>query len=186
MNTLITDTLKASADLKYRCADELTADIARAAELLKAAYASGRKSVIFGNGGSASDAQHYAAELVGRFKADRPAMPAIALTVDTSALTSIGNDYGFDAVFARQVEAFINPGDVAIGISTSGNSPNVLRGLKRARELGAGTIGLAGRDGGQMRDASDVCIVVPHQDTARIQEVHICILHIWCDIIERP
>ena len=143
-----------------------------------------KKILLFGNGGSAADAQHIAAELVGRFKKERIALPAIALTTDTSALTAIANDYDFSEVFARQVEALARPGDVAIGISTSGESENVLKGLEMAQKIGCKTIGLLGRDGGRIKDACDCAIVVGVHETARIQEMHILIGHILCAVID--
>lgn len=144
----------------------------------------GNKILIFGNGGSAADAQHIAAELVGRYKIERRGLPAIALTTDTSALSAIGNDYGFEAIFERQVEALANKGDLLIGISTSGTSKNVLNAFKKGRELGCRCIGLSGKDGGDMGDFCDVNIVVPSQVTARIQEMHILIGHIICGAID--
>jgi len=138
-----------------------------------------------GNGGSAGDAQHLAAEIVGRFKLERRGLPAIALTTDSSILTAIGNDYGFEQVFRRQVEALAAPGDVVIGISTSGNSPNVLAALTLAREIGCRTIGLLGRDGGTILPVVDLDLTVPSQDTPRIQEGHITMIHILCDLVER-
>jgi phosphoheptose isomerase len=140
--------------------------------------------LFFGNGGSAADAQHLASELVGRFVMDRPALTALALTTDASAITSISNDYGFDQVFARQIEGLGKPGDVALAISTSGRSANVLLGVKRARECGLTTIGLTGGDGGQLADLVDIPIIVPSANTARIQECHITIGHILCEIVE--
>ena len=145
----------------------------------------GRKLLLMGNGGSAADCQHLAAEFTGRFQHERAPLAAIALTTDTSALTCISNDYGFEEVFARQLAGLGQPGDCAIGISTSGRSPNVLRALERARTLGLTTIGLAGRDGGDMRALCDLCLVVPHADTARIQEAHIFIGHSWCAMVEQ-
>ncbi len=140
--------------------------------------------MIFGNGGSAADAQHIAAELVGRYKLERKGLPAIALTTDTSALTSIGNDYGFHNVFNRQLEALANKGDIVIGISTGGTSYNVISGIKLANELGCKTIGLSGRGGGEMNALCDVNLVVPADDTPRIQEMHIIIGHTMCHLIE--
>ena len=137
-----------------------------------------------GNGGSAADAQHIAAELVGRFKKERKAIPALALTVDTSSLTALGNDYGFDTIFERQVEALANKHDAVIGISTSGNSENIIRAVNKANSIGAFTIGLLGNDGGKLKDAVNLPIIIPSNDTARIQEVHITIGHIICEIIE--
>jgi D-sedoheptulose 7-phosphate isomerase len=143
------------------------------------------KLLLFGNGGSAADAQHIAAELMIRYKADRPAIAAISLTTDTSALTACGNDLGFEALFERQIEGLGRPGDVAIGISTSGNSANVLRGLSKARAVGLRTIGLSGGSGGQMRSVCDALIVVPSPVTARIQEMHITIGHVLCKALEQ-
>jgi D-sedoheptulose 7-phosphate isomerase len=145
----------------------------------------GGKLLLFGNGGSAADAQHLAAELIIRYSADRPAIAALALTTDSSALTACGNDLGFEALFERQIEGLGRKGDVAVGISTSGNSPNVLRGLRRARSMGMQTIGLTGGTGGKMGELCDALIVVPSPVTARIQEMHIMIGHILCKALER-
>lgn len=184
MKDAVARVLNESAALKVRVAEECAGEIAAAAAMILDAYRAGGKVLAFGNGGSAADAQHFTAELVGRFLGDRPALPAVCLTDNASTVTSVSNDYGYDLLFARQVEAHCRPGDVAVGISTSGNSPNVLRGLGRARELGARTIGLTGRDGGRMPAATDLCVVVPHDNTARIQETHIAIIHIWCALLE--
>jgi D-sedoheptulose 7-phosphate isomerase len=165
--------------------DNLMAAVSGMAETIITALASGRKLLIMGNGGSAADAQHFAAEIMGRFKLERPALPAVALTTDTSILTAIGNDYGFDYVFTRQVEGLAAPGDVAIGISTSGNSPNVLAALVKAQELGCKTIALLGRDGGSIKGAVDVPVIIPSNDTPRIQEGHVTIIHIVCDLVEK-
>ena len=144
----------------------------------------GNKVLLCGNGGSAADAQHIAAELTGRYKSERRGLPGIALTTDTSALTAIGNDYGYDRVFDRQVEALAQKGDLLIGISTSGNSKNVLNALKTATEMGCKTLGLTGRDGGEMNILCDVNLVVPSNDTPRIQEMHILFAHTICQIID--
>ncbi len=144
----------------------------------------GKKILLFGNGGSAADAQHIAAELTGRYKSERKGLPAIALTTDTSALTAIGNDYGYDIVFSRQVEALANEGDLLIGISTSGNSENVIKALKTGRAMGCKTIGLSGKDGGKMNNLCDLNVIVPSSDTPRIQEMHIMIGHIICQAID--
>jgi len=173
-----------SAALKQEAARSLAEPVAAAAEMVLAALRGGHKVLLCGNGGSAADAQHIAAELVGRYTRERPAYPAIALTTDTSNLTAIGNDYGFDRIFARQVEALGQAGDVLIAISTSGSSPNVLRAVEQARELGVKTLGLAGRDGGALGVATDLCLIARHQVTARIQELHITIAHILCDLVE--
>jgi D-sedoheptulose 7-phosphate isomerase len=145
----------------------------------------GGKLLICGNGGSAADAQHVAAEFVGRFARERAAWPAMALTTNTSILTAIGNDYSFDRVFARQVEAFAVPGDVIVGISTSGNAANVIAAMKTARELGCQTIGFTGENGGRLKDGVDICLHAPSNVTARIQEVHIVVWHIVCEMIEQ-
>ena len=149
------------------------------------AFRSGKKILIMGNGGSAADAQHLAAELVGRFLLERKALPAIALTTDTSILTAVGNDYGFDEVFKRQIEALAEPGDVVIGISTSGNSANVEKAMQAAREKGCRTIGLLGRDGGRVAALCDVELIVPAQCTPHIQEAHLVIIHILCALVEQ-
>ena len=163
----------------------LTDDIAMISSLCIDSIRSGGKILIFGNGGSAADAQHIAAELVGRYKSERKGLPAIALTTDTSALTSIGNDFGYDQIFERQIEALAKSEDILIGISTSGNSSNVISGLKMAKALGCRTIGLSGNDGGKMNEICDVNIVVPASDTPRIQEMHILIGHTLCQLIEQ-
>jgi D-sedoheptulose 7-phosphate isomerase len=175
---------------EHRIAFEATAEmLARpfneTLEILEHGVRRGGKLLLFGNGGSAADAQHIAAELIIRYKADRAAIPAIALTTDSSALTACGNDLGFDALFERQIEGLGREGDVAVGISTSGNSPNVLRGLTRARALGLKTVGLTGGTGGQMRRLCDALIVVPSAVTARIQEMHITIGHVLCKALEQ-
>jgi D-sedoheptulose 7-phosphate isomerase len=158
--------------------------IATLAQDMCSAIEGGCKVILFGNGGSAADAQHIAAEFVGRFQRERRALPAIALTTDTSILTSIGNDYGFDQVFARQVRALGHTGDIAIGISTSGNSPNVLLGIRAAAELGLSTVGFTGRDGGSLGGQVGCNLCVAHDSTARIQEVHIMIGHILCQLVD--
>ena len=155
-----------------------------AAQAMADALKAGKKLLVFGNGGSASDAQHMSAELVGRFQRERAAMAAIALTTDTSILTSIANDYSFKQVFARQVEALGQPGDVAFGISTSGESPNVVLALQVAKARGLKTIALTGRDGGSVGTAADIHVNVPDQNTARVQEVHRTLIHIICEVIE--
>jgi D-sedoheptulose 7-phosphate isomerase len=158
--------------------------IAEVGRALVEAMRSGKTLYLFGNGGSAGDAQHIAAELVGRFTKERRALPAVALTTNTSALTALGNDYEYSIVFARQLEAFGKPGDVAIGISTSGNSPNVVCALETATRLGMVTVGLTGETGGKTKAEAAYCICVPSRDTARIQESHILIGHILCEIVE--
>jgi D-sedoheptulose 7-phosphate isomerase len=164
---------------------ELTTKMIRVADLLVAAFRNGNKILIMGNGGSAADAQHLAGEIVGRFRLERRGLPAIALSTDTSILTAVGNDYGFDAIFSRQVEALAQEGDVVIGISTSGSSPNVHSALRLAREMGCRTVGLLGKDGGSIRDLVDMDLTVPGNDTPRIQEGHITIIHILCELVEQ-
>jgi len=162
----------------------LAGQIEQACKIITDCLSSGKKVLLFGNGGSAGDAQHIAAEFTGRFVKERRSLPAIALTTDTSALTAIANDYGFERVFERQVEGLAAAGDVLIGISTSGNSPNVIRALKLGGSIGCKTIGLSGRDGGQMNECCDLNLVVPSTVTARIQEMHILIGHILCTAID--
>ncbi len=154
------------------------------AEKFAETFRQGGKILLFGNGGSAADAQHVAAELVGRFTRERTALPAIALTTDTSILTALGNDYGYDSVFRRQVEALAKSGDLVVGISTSGNSPNVLGALEWAKAHDIATIGVTGKDGGAMPALCDVCFIAPADETARIQEIHIAAWHAICDLVE--
>lgn len=160
------------------------AAVAAAAAAVAAALKAGRTVFAFGNGGSAADAQHFAAELVGRYEGERRALAALALTTDTSAVTAIGNDYGFDRVFARQLEALGRRGDAAIGISTSGNSPNVLRGLEAANRLGLVTIALTGR-GGEAAKMAQWHVGVDEERTSRIQEIHATVLHVMCELVEQ-
>ena len=176
--------LAESARIKQSFSDELVGRIAQFVEKSAAALRSGGKLVFFGNGGSAADAQHLAAELVGRFRRERAGFRAIALTTDTSILTAVANDYGYGSVFERQVDALVGPGDLAIGLSTSGGSENVVRGLAAARRKGAATVALGGSRGGRMVDHADVSILVPSSDTARIQEAHIAIIHALCEIVD--
>jgi len=159
--------------------------VAKVSELLVGALKQGNKALLFGNGGSAADAQHIAAELVGRFAFDRPALPALALSVNSSCVTAIGNDYGFDQIFSRQLEALARPEDVAIGISTSGNSLNVQNAMSVAKKIGLHTVALTGRDGGKLRNIVDHCICAPSDETPRIQECHILIGHIISELVER-
>jgi D-sedoheptulose 7-phosphate isomerase len=156
--------------------------IAQAAQVIVSRMRAGGKLIAFGNGGSAADAQHAAAELVGRYLVDRRPLAAIALTTNTASLTAISNDCGFDQVFSRQLEAIAKAGDVALAISTSGTSPNVLRGLESAKKLGLATVGLTGKLGGKMRSIADVCVQVPSHSVPRIQEAHGLIIHILCGI----
>jgi D-sedoheptulose 7-phosphate isomerase len=179
--------VKASIAVKEQLlrSETTLAQIASASETLIASLKAGNKLMLFGNGGSAADSQHIAAEFVGRFGFDRPALPALALSVNTSCLTAIGNDYGFELVFSRQIEALGRKGDVAIGITTSGNSPNVVRGLEAASKLGIRTIAFSGRKGGKVKDVAECCICAPSTETPRIQECHILIGHIISEIAEK-
>ena len=163
---------------------ELT-PVTRAAAAIGDAFAQGGRLFVFGNGGSAADAQHMAAEMVGRFARERRALPALALTTDTSVLTSVANDYGFERIFARQIEALGRAGDVAVANSTSGSSPNVIEAVREASALGMRTVALTGRDGGALGRMVDVHINVPHATTCRVQEVHMTLLHAVCEIVER-
>ena len=164
---------------------QLLSRIARVGRACVTALRKGHRILLFGNGGSAADAQHIAAELVGRFRRERPGLPALALTTNASTLTAIGNDYSFEDVFARQVEAFGNKGDVAIGISTSGNAANVLGGIAMARARGLLTVGMTGKSGGKLGKQVQYCLGVPAEETARVQEAHILIGHVLCEIIDR-
>lgn len=177
--------LRAHRDVIELIEQRLADKIGLAVDMLVDTLQNGRKLLIMGNGGSAADAQHFAAEIQGRFKMERRGLPAIALTTDTSILTAIGNDYGFQHIFRRQVEALAKEGDIAIGISTSGSSENVLAALVCARELGCRTIGLLGRDGGTISQVADLHLTVPSHDTPRVQEGHITIIHIMCDLTEK-
>ncbi|HZP40384.1 MAG TPA: D-sedoheptulose 7-phosphate isomerase [Candidatus Binatia bacterium] len=175
-----------SARVKRVFLDENAAALAAAVAKVADALAGGRKVLLFGNGGSAADAQHVAAEFVGRFRTERRALPAIALTTDTSALTAIANDYGYDEVFARQVHALGAAGDVAVAISTSGRSPSVLRAVEACRALGVATIGLTGGDGGPLAGLVDLCLRVSASTlSARIQETHILVGHVLCELVDR-
>jgi len=176
-----------SADLKYQSAEALAKPIAEAAGALIGCITAGGKVLACGNGGSAADAQHFAAEFVGRFERERPGLAAIALTTDTSILTAVGNDYGYEVVFAKQVEALGAPGDVLLAFSTSGNSANVIAALAAARAKEMTVIALTGNGGGRIRDQlteTDVHICVPHERTARIQEIHLLVLHCLCDAVD--
>jgi D-sedoheptulose 7-phosphate isomerase len=164
--------------------EEFMAAVGKVAEAITAAYRTGRKMMLFGNGGSAADAQHLAAEFVGRYRRDRRPLPALALTVNPSSLTAIGNDYDFDLVFARQVEALGAPGDVAVGISTSGKSANVIAALKAARSGGLVTVALTGRQGSPMGEVADFSLCIPSESTPSIQEAHITVGHILCELVE--
>ena len=163
----------------------LTSDINNAINLITDSIKNGNKLIIFGNGGSAADAQHIAAELIGRFKLERKSIPAIALTTDSSILTSLGNDYSYDVIFSRQCESLVLKNDVVIGISTSGNSKNVELGMITSQKIGAKTIGLLGNNGGIIKSVSDIAIIVNSDDTANIQESHRVIYHIICNLVEK-
>ena len=180
----VVSSLREGAELRSQIAHDCGETIVQAASLMIRCLQSGGKLLFFGNGGSAADAQHLAAEFVGRFVLERQGLPAIALTTDSSILTSVGNDYGFDQVFARQIEALGRPNDVAVGISTSGNSPNVIEAVKKAKKQNVKTIGLAGKDGGALAKSVDLAITVSSTNTARVQECHIAIGHILCELVE--
>ena len=181
---MVIQELKDHQQVIQKVIDHLGGDIEAACIMITAVIQKGNKVLLAGNGGSAADAQHIAAELSGRFVKERRALPGIALTVDTSALTAIANDYGYEHVFSRQVEALAQPGDLFIGISTSGNSQGILNAFEAATKLGCKTLGLSGRDGGKMNDLCELNIVVPSNITARIQEMHILIGHILCKAVD--
>lgn len=162
----------------------MASDVAKAVEIIRASLTAGGKLLIAGNGGSAADAQHIAAELTGRFLRERKPLPALALHANSSALTAIGNDYGYEHVFARELAAHARPGDVLLAISTSGGSKNILRAIEEAREKKVAVIGMTGESGGAMRSACDLCLCVPSKSTARIQEMHIMIGHTICELLE--
>jgi len=167
-----------------RALQHIAGDVAKAVETIRASLAAGGKLLIAGNGGSAADAQHIAAELTGRFLRERKPLPALALHANSSALTAIGNDYGYEHVFARELAAHARPGDVLLAISTSGGSKNILRAIEEAREKKVAVIGMTGESGGAMRTACDLCLCVPSKSTARIQEMHIMIGHTICELLE--
>jgi D-sedoheptulose 7-phosphate isomerase len=173
-----------SISLKQKFFETQAREVINAARMLAEVFQAGGKVLLFGNGGSAADAQHLAAEFVNRFQIERPPLAALALTTDTSILSAVANDYDFLEVFAKQVRAVGRPGDLAWGISTSGNSPNVVAGLNAAREMGLKTLALSGREGGPVAGAADLALVVPSRNTPRIQEVHITIGHILCDLVD--
>lgn len=184
LQSIVSQRIKDSIAVKQQLLGH-TKICAEVAERLIQAFRRGNKVLLFGNGGSAADAQHIAAEFVGRYYLDRPALPAQALTVNTSSLTAIGNDYGYDQIFSRQIEAFGQAGDVAIGISTSGNSRNVIEALRTAKCKDMVTVGMAGESGGQLKVEVDYCICVPSRDTPRIQEAHILVGHILSELVEQ-
>ena len=184
MKTKISSWIKESIRVKGECLKSQADVVEAAARAIIKSLRKGGKLILFGNGGSAADAQHIAGELVGRFRRERNPLPAIALSVNTSILTSIANDYGYEAVFKKQIEALGKPGDVAIGISTSGNAESVIEGIRSARKKQIKTIGLTGKDGGKLAKLADIAIVVPSEETAHIQEVHITIGHLLCELTE--
>ncbi|HMS39962.1 MAG TPA: D-glycero-beta-D-manno-heptose 1-phosphate adenylyltransferase [Pyrinomonadaceae bacterium] len=183
-NNLIENSLNEHFSVFQKVFAEMSETIEECAELLVETFQKGNKVLICGNGGSAADAQHLAAEFVGRYETERLSLPAIALTTDTSALTAIANDYGFERVFARQIEGLANNDDCLIAISTSGNSPNVISAVMSARKKGCKIIGMTGAKGKKLASLCDKCILIPAERTARIQEAHITIAHIWCEIID--
>ena len=185
LREMVLESLNYGAQLNMKTVDECTDEIVAAALAISVALNNGGKIVLFGNGGSAADAQHIAAEFVGRFVRERGPWPAMALTTDTSVLTAIGNDYGFEHVYSRQVKALSAEDDVAIAISTSGRSANIVEGVRAARAVGATTVGLLGGDGGQVAPLVDIAIIVPSTITQRIQECHIAIGHIICELVEK-
>jgi D-sedoheptulose 7-phosphate isomerase len=183
MPTLI-EHLRETSSVQLRMADQI-GPAQQFADKLCEALRNGKKLVTMGNGGSAADAQHFAGELMCRFETERPSLPAVALSTDTSVLTAIGNDYDYDQVFSRQIQALVHPGDVVVGISTSGNSPNVLAGIQEAKRKKAFTVGLTGGTGGKLKDAVDLCICVPSSRTAHIQECHIALIHGICTLVDK-
>jgi D-sedoheptulose 7-phosphate isomerase len=185
MKNEITQAFRESTDVKLRFIERNAEGLLQVVRIIVKAFKEGNKVLLFGNGGSAADAQHMAAEFVNRFLIERPPLPAIALTTDTSILTSVANDYGFADVFAKQVKALGRKGDVAIAISTSGAAANVIKAVKVARDMGIQTVGLTGKDGGELARAVDLALLVESQNTARIQEVHITIAHVVCEMVDR-
>ena len=176
--------LELSASIQLATAKSQAAAIAKAGAVIVRAIRGGKKVIWFGNGGSATQSQHMAAEFVGRFLRERRSLPSISLTENMASVTAIGNDYSYERIFARQLEGLAQPGDVVVGLSTSGNSPNVLAGLRAAKAMGVATIGLTGASGGAMRTVCDLCIIVPSTETARIQETHLTIGHILCGMVD--
>ena len=185
MRELVRRELEESASIKRLLAENLTDTIVEAAWIIINAYKADKKVLLIGNGGSAADAQHIAGELIGRLKMEREALPAIALTANTSVLTALANDYGYDKVFSRQIEALASAGDVLIAITTSGTSPNVVEAVKTAKSRGVITIALSGRSGGKLKELADLTIMVPSDNTQRIQESHITVGHIICHLVEK-
>ena len=184
MENEIKSLFEKNIELHQAVKDELAPKIAEAASLIVNAYTQGRKLLLCGNGGSAADSQHIAAELVGRFKKERRGLPAVALTTDTSIMTAVANDYWYDVLFARQVEALGDKDDILIALSTSGNSVNIIRAVEAAKFKGLKTIGFLGGDGGQLKSLVDVSLIVPSQESDRVQEIHILMAHIICQLID--
>jgi D-sedoheptulose 7-phosphate isomerase len=185
MNSIIQEEFNNHIKISKKSMEQLNSDIEIAAKLCIQTLKNNGKIIIFGNGGSAADSQHIAAELVGRYKTDRKGLAAIALSTDTSVITSISNDFGYENVFKRQIQAIANNGDVAIGISTGGTSKNVINAMEQANQIGCSIIGFSGKDGGEMNNICDVNIVVPSNDIPRIQEIHILIGHTLCHLIDQ-
>ncbi len=183
MKRKIEEILKESIRVKEKMLSQVE-DILRITQFFLSTLKRGGRILLFGNGGSAADAQHIAGELVGRFRKERKGIPALALTVNPSILTSVGNDYSFEEIFSRQIEAIGRKEDLAVGISTTGNSPNVIKGILKAKELGMKTVGLSGGEGGKLKEVADFTLIVPSKETPRIQEVHITIGHIICELVE--
>lgn len=184
IDDIILRIFKESSHVKEVFVNENLARISKVIDIVTSSLKSGNKILLFGNGGSAADAQHLAAEFVNRFLIERPPLPAIALTTDTSVITSIGNDYDFSEIFSKQVRAIGSPGDVAWGMSTSGNSPNVFKGLEMAKKMGLATIGMTGKDGGNIAKIVDYSLNVTSNSTPRIQEVHITVGHVICEMVD--
>jgi len=185
MKEQIAQVFRESADLKLRFIRQNAEVLVQVVRMIVEAFKSGNKVLLFGNGGSAADAQHMAGEFVNRFLIERPPLPAIALTTDTSVITSISNDYGYADSFSKQVKALGKEGDVAIGISTSGSAANVIRAVKVAKEMGLKTVGLTGNDGGELAKVTDIAVIVDSPVTPRIQEVHVTIGHVICEMVDR-
>jgi phosphoheptose isomerase len=185
MQDIIKKQIQDSIAAKQEVLAKLVPDIEKTASTIINALKNNNKILVCGNGGSAADSQHLAGELIVRFETERKSLPAIALTTDTSVLTAIGNDYGFDSIFSRQVEGLGNKGDVLIAISTSGNSPNILKSIEAAKSKGMEVIGLTGKDGGKMKSLQIQNIIIPSPTTARIQECHMLIIHTWCKLIDQ-
>lgn len=184
MRTIIDNAIQEHLSTVNSFSKEIKSSIESVGEKIYLSLENGGKTILMGNGGSAADCQHIAAELVGRFVKERRGLAAIALTVDTSIITAIGNDYGFENIFTRQIEALATKNDIVVGISTSGNSENIIRGIEKAKEKGSYTICLLGNSGGKLKDISDTSIIIPSNNTARIQECHILIGHIICELID--